>query len=276
MEGEIALPLYQIAVLAVVQGIFEFLPISAWGHLIMVPALLGWAYDFGSQIDLAVHVGTLLAVVLYFRREMLRLVRGGVLLALGRMTNDGRLLLLLLLATVPVVVAFFIVRDQAEVLRQSYTAVAFAMIGFGLLLYAVDAAFMQIRRIEHLSALNALILGLAQVIALLPGTSRAGITMTAGRFLGFERAEAARFSLLMSIPVGFGQGALAVRDAASAGAAPFGAAAVLAGALAFVTAVLAIRFLMAWLKRASFGIFAVYRVLAGAGILYWYYVLRVA
>lgn len=268
------MPLYQIAVLAIVQGIFEFLPISSWGHLIMVPPLLGWAHDYGLQLEIAVQIGTLFAVMLYFWREVWRLARGGVLLLIGRMSGDGKMLLLLVVGTLPLVAASFVVKEHLATLRQSYTAIAFAMIGFGILLYAVDAAFMQIRRLEHLSALNALIFGVAQVLALLPGTSRSGITMTAGRFLGFERLEAARFSLLMSIPVGLGQLVLLVREALKGEAVAVEGAAVLAGALAFVMAMLGLWFLMAWLKRASFGIFAVYRVLAGAGILYWYYALR--
>lgn len=268
------MPVYQIAVLAIVQGIFEFLPISSWAHLIMVPALLGWPYDHGLQIETAVHVGTLFAVMLYFWREVWQLVRGGLLLLVGRMSGGGRLLLLLALATLPLAGISFVVKDGIEALRQSYTAIAFAMIGFGLLLYAVDAAFMQLRKLEHLGALNALIFGLAQVIALLPGTSRSGIAMTAGRFLGFERPEAARFSMLMSIPVGFGQLVLLARDLVKRGDAGVGGDAVLAGALAFGMAMLAIWFLMSWLKRASFGLFAVYRIAVGAGILYWYYVLR--
>jgi undecaprenyl-diphosphatase len=268
-------PLYQIAVLAIVQGFFEFLPISAWAHLIMVPALLGWPHNHGVQIEMAVQLGTLLAVMLYFWREVWQLVRGGMLLLMGRMSGGGRLLLLLILATLPLAGVAFAVRDELEALRQSFAAVAIAMIGFGLLLYAVDATFMQIRKLEHLGALNALVFGLAQAIALLPGTSRAGITMTAGRFLGFERQEAARFSMLMSIPVGLGQLVLLARDAMKSGDVGFGAHAMFAGALAFGTAMLAIWFLMSWLKRADFGIFALYRVLAGAAILYWYSALRV-
>lgn len=268
------MPLYQIAVLAVVQGMFEFLPISSWAHLVMVPALLGWANSHGLPFDMAVQLGTLAAVSLYFGREVWRLLRGAALLLRGRMTPDGKLLLLLAVATLPVAAVSYLVADQLEAMRQSFTAVAFAMIGFGLLLYAVDAAFMQIRRLEHLGPLNALIFGLAQVIALLPGASRAGITMTAGRFLGFERREAARFALLMSIPVGLGQLVLMTREALKGEAATLDGATLVAGALAFITALGGLWFVMAWLKRASFGLFAIYRVLAGAAILYWYYALR--
>lgn len=269
------MPLYQVAVLAIVQGIFEYLPASAWTHLVMVPPVLGWANDYGVQVEMAIHAGSLLAVLAYFWRESWRLARGGGHLLRARMTGDGRLLLLLLLATLPVAAVSFALRDNAGLLRENYAAIAAATIGFGLLLYAVDAAFMQVRRIEHMGPVNALIFGLAQVAALLPGTSRAGITMTAGRFLGFERLEAARFAMLMSVPVGIGQVALLARGWLAGGASTgFEGAALLAGALAFVAALAAIAFLMAWLKRASFGIFAFYRVLAGAGILYWYYALR--
>jgi undecaprenyl-diphosphatase len=271
----VPLQLHQIVVLAIVQGIFEFLPISSWAHLIMVPVVFGWP-DQGLAIEMAVHVGTLVAVMLFFWRDMWRLARGGLVLLRGKLTADGRLLLLLAVATVPLVVASFVVKQHVEALRHSYQVIGFAMIGFGLVLYAADAAYMQLRRIDHMSWANALLFGLFQVIALVPGTSRSGITMTAGRFLGFERGEAARFSMLMSVPVGFGQLVLLLRDLSKAGTAQLGTDAVLAGALSFVTALLAIWFLMAWLKRASFGIFALYRLLAGGALLYWFYFLKAA
>lgn len=269
------LQLNQIAVLAIVQGIFEFLPISSWAHLIMVPVVFGWP-DQGLLLEMAVHVGTLVAVMLYFWRDMWRLIRGGLILLRGKLTADGKLLIFLVVATLPLVAASFLVKQHVDVLRHSYQVIAIAMIGFGIMLYATDVAFMQLRRIEHMSWVNALFFGVAQVVALVPGTSRSGITMTAGRVLGYERSEAARFSMLMSVPVGFGQFVLLLRDLAKAGNAQIGANSLIAGVLAFFTALLAIWFLMAWLKRASFGIFALYRLIAGGALLYWYYVLRVA
>lgn len=271
------MPLYQVAVLAIVQGLFEFLPASAWAHLVMVPPVLGWANDYGVQVELAVQAGTLLAVMAYFWREMGRLARGGGLLLRLRVTRDGRLLLLLVLATLPAAAAAFALRDHAATLREHYVLIAAATIGFGLLLYAADAAFLQVRRIEHLGPANALIFGLAQIAALLPGASRAGVTMTAGRFLGFERRQAARFALLMGVPVGIGQVALLARDwLAGRASTGFEGAALLAGALAFLASLAALAFLMAWLKRGGFGIFAIYRAIAGAAMLYWYFALRAA
>ncbi|MEQ9814387.1 MAG: undecaprenyl-diphosphate phosphatase [Azospirillaceae bacterium] len=261
------MPFLHLLVLALVQGITEFLPISSSAHLVLVPYLTGWA-DQGLVIDVAVHVGTLGAVLIYFWRDVLAVLVGLGRLATGRRTPGGRLALLLIVGTIPAVLAGFALHRYAPTLFRSAEVIAWATLVFGLLLWLADRAALQIRRIEHLGWSDAIIIGLAQCLAFIPGASRSGITMTAGRFLGMERAEAARFSMLLSIPTILGAGLLATLDLAEAGDVTLGLDAAIAAGLAFVSALVAIALLMAWLRRAGFAPFVVYRI-ALAGLLFY-------
>ena len=212
--------LLHVIVVAIVQGITEFLPISSSGHLALIPTLTGWP-DQGLLIDVAAHVGTLGAVVVYFRSDMAVLIRG-VIGALTRRPDAGsRLIMLLTVATVPALgagaaVAAFV---DPNLLRDP-EVIAWTMTIGGILLYGADRIGLSVGRIEHMTLGQAVVIGLAQALALIPGTSRAGITMTAARLYGFERREAARFSMLLSIPVilgaaAMGGGQLIVRGAPS-------------------------------------------------------------
>jgi len=265
--------LLEIIILAVVQGITEFLPISSSGHLRGAEEMLGIA---GSTliIDVAVHVGTLGAVMIYFWRDLWRIFVGLLRLAGGSQTEAGRLGLYLALATVPVAAAGYFGHDFIDAQLRGLEIIGWTTIIFGLVLWGADRAGMTVLRLEHMSTLNAVIIGLAQVLALVPGTSRSGITITAARMLGFERSEAARFSMLLSIPAIAGAGLLIARDIAASGDVALTRSAVIAGILAFITALAAIALFMRWLRFAGFGPFVVYRVLMGAGILYWVYVIR--
>lgn len=263
--------LLHIIVVSVIQGITEFLPISSWAHLIMLPKLTGWP-DHGLQIEAAVHVGTLIAVVIYLWRDMAQMASGFFLLFAGRWTPGARLLALLIVCTLPVVAAALLFREHINAVRHNLALIGWAMLLFGILLYIGDKRFMTLRRMEHFGPIHAVALGLAQAIALLvPGTSRSGITMTAARFLAFERADAARLSLLLSIPVGIGQAVLIGREVYQSGDMALRTDALIALGIAFVCALLAIAGMMAWLKRAGFTPFVIYRVLVGAGLLYWAY-----
>jgi undecaprenyl-diphosphatase len=265
------LSLLHLIVVAIVQGITEFLPISSSAHLILTPVVFDWP-DQGPLIDVAVHVGTLAAVVLYWRRDMIALLRGAVHVARGRRTAEGRLLLLLILATLPVVAAGYGLAESGWSDRlRSVEVIAWATVGFGVLLYAVDKVSMTVNRIEHMGAAGALLLGLAQVLALIPGTSRAGITITAARMLGFERSEAARFSMLMAVPTIVAAGGYAGYELAGAGQVALRADALIAGLLAFVTALMAIALMMRWLRNATYTPFVVYRIVLGAALFYWVY-----
>ena len=265
-----ALTLLHIIVLALVQGITEFLPISSSAHLILVPELTGWP-DQGLMIDIAVHVGTLAAVMIYFRREFWSLALGILSLSLGRWGPEARLALNILIATPPVIVAGLVLRDYVDGPLRSIAVIGWTTLGFGLLLYAADRLGLRIRRIEHMAAGGAVIIGLFQMLAPIPGVSRSGITMTAARFLGYERVEAARFSLLLSMPVIIGAGTLAGSELYNSGNVVLGFDALLAMLLAFVSALIALALMMRWLRRASFTPFVIYRLCLGAGLLIWSY-----
>ena len=257
----------QLAVLALVQGITEFLPISSSAHLILVPVFTGWP-DQGPMIDVAVHIGTLGAVTVYFRRDLWRMISG-----LGRLgANDSdpglRLLLQVTVATIPVVVAGAALAAIGLSFLRSPVLIGWTMLGFGVLLYVADRANMTIRRIEHMTLAHALFIGVAQALALVPGTSRAGITMTAARALGYERTEAARFSMLLSIPTIIAAGGLLGYTLWGAGEWALTTEAATAAVLAFAAALVTLRLMMAWLERASFTPFVVYRVVLG-GYLLW-------
>lgn len=187
--------LVHVVVLAVMQGIVEFLPISSSGHLILVPALLGWP-DQGLAFDVAVHLGTLSAVVVYFRRELVALAFA----AFDKGDREFELAWSLVIASLPVAVAGLLMADLVDGVLRSPAVIAATTAGFGVLLWLADA-FTRGTRSEHeLGMRRAVLIGLGQVLALIPGTSRSGITMTVGLALGLSRAAAARFSFLLSVP----------------------------------------------------------------------------
>ncbi|MGE4221182.1 MAG: undecaprenyl-diphosphate phosphatase [Alphaproteobacteria bacterium] len=262
--------LYHLILLAVVQGITEFLPISSSGHLVITSQLLGLP-DQGLILDIAVHVGTLFAVLIYFWRDIWEMTVGILRLATGRRTPGAALAGNVLIASLPVVAVGFLAHDLVAEALRSVAVIAWATIGFGVLLWLADRLGMTFRRIEHLRWGAAAFIGVAQCLALIPGTSRSGITMTAARMLSFERPEAARFSMLLSIPTIAGAGVLAGYDIYKLGNVQLGYDAALAAAVSFLVALLAIALLMRWLQRASFTPFAVYRVLLGLLLLYWVY-----
>ena len=268
------MPLLQLFVLAAVQGITEFLPVSSSGHLVLVPAVTGWP-DQTLIIDTAVHVGTLGAVLIYFWRDMGSMLSGLWRLPRGRENPGARLFGLLVLATIPVVIVGGLVSyfGVDEALR-SVQVIGWTTLGFGIVLFLADRFFMTIRRLEQMPVSGAIAIGLAQVLALVPGTSRSGITMTAARVLGFERRDAARFSMLMSIPAIAAAGVLKGVELYREGNAQMTGDAVIAAMLSFGIAIVAIAALMAWLRRANFTPFVVYRIGLGVGLLVWVYFFR--
>jgi len=265
------LTLAQIVTLALIQGITEFLPISSSAHLILLPALTGWP-DQGLELDIAVHVGTLGAVLIYFRRDVAALIAGlGAGLA-GRATAQTRLALAVLVGTVPLLVAggLLVVFDITAYLRAPLV-IAWATILFAVLLYAADRWRSGERSLDGLNLRGALFIGLAQVLALVPGASRAGVTITGARLLGVGRIEAARFSMLLAIPSILAAGAYAILHLIRAGDPAFGWTALLAAGLAFLAALASIELMLRWLRRASYTPFVIYRLALGAGLLWWAY-----
>ncbi len=203
------MPIYQAIILGIVQGLSEFLPISSSGHLLLVPWLAGWQEldpSIKKSFDVALHLGTLVAVVGYFRRDVLTYVVEGTKLVVARKvppTADGKLAWLFVLATLPAAAVGALFEDQIDNRLGTPTIIGCSLIGFGILLAIADRALGR-RTVHDFGAKDALLVGAAQALALNPGTSRSGITMTAGRFLGFERDAAVRISFVMSIPVIFG------------------------------------------------------------------------
>jgi len=259
-------PILHIVVLALMQGTTEFLPISSSGHLVLVPILAGWP-DQGLIFDVAVHVGTLGAVILYFWRDVFGMTKGVLMLLGGRVEPQAKLAGLIVLATIPVVLAGYgLNRFGMDGLR-TLTVIGWTTLGFGLVLWITDRAGMTVRRVEHLGLSDAVIIGIAQVLALIPGTSRSGITMSAARMLGMERTDAARFSMLLSIPTIIGAGALKGLELYQSGDVRLTSDAMLAAGISFITALIAIVVLMAWLKRSSFTPFVIYRIILGVGLL---------
>ncbi len=272
------MPLLHIFILALVQGITEFLPISSSGHLVLAWEFFdraGWEaiQQTGSErliMDIAVHVGTLAAVCVYFWRDLWFMAQGVAKLLVGQWTPGARLAFLVILATLPVVAVGFLFKDFITgTLHDSVTIVAWTTIGFGVLLLVADRMGMTVRRVEHITVFQALIIGASQVLALIPGTSRSGITMTAARFFGYERPEAARFSLLLSIPTILGAGTLAGLDLRETGDLALQYEALVAVAIAFATALLAIALMLRWLRHAGFMPFVVYRIVLGVVLLVW-------
>lgn len=262
--------LYHILILALVQGITEFLPISSSGHLVLTSQVLGWP-DQGLIIDIAVHVGTLLAVLLYFWRDVWTMIVGVARLATGRGGPGARLALFITVATLPVIAAGYFGKDYVSTALRSAEVIAWTTLGFGVLLWIADRVGMTIRTIDHLGWGSVLFIGAAQILALVPGTSRSGITMTAARLIGMERPEAARFSMLLSIPTILGAGVLSGYDLYRSGDVALGFDALIAAILSFATAMVAIWALMLWLRKAGFTPFVLYRIVLGAGLLYWVY-----
>jgi len=256
----------QIILLAVVQGITEFLPISSSAHLILVPVLLGWQ-DQGLAFDVAVHVGSLIAVVGYFRRDVWSVSGGTLAWAAGRgMNPEARLGLLVVLGTIPAGLAGLLFKDWIEVYLRSPLVIAATTIGFGLLLWWADRRRGG-RGAQDMGWVDGLWVGLAQALALIPGTSRSGITMTAALFLGLEREAAARFSFLLAIPLILLAGGLKTLDLLKMDG-PVDWAAIVGGtALSAVSAYACIHLFLGAINRMGFAPFVAYRLALGALLL---------
>ncbi len=262
---------WQELILALIQGLTEFLPISSSAHLILFPRLMGWS-DQGLAFDVAVHVGTLGAVVLYFRRELLKMSRDwAASLGTRQCTPEARLAWGVLIGTIPVGIFGLLFKDFIETSLRSPLVIALATIVFGLLLWWADRRGRRRRDEYSLSLGDILYIGLAQAVALIPGTSRSGITITAGLMLGLTRAGAARFSFLLSIPVIVLAGLLEVRDLVQGSATLPVTDLLLGAAVSGVTAYLSIHFFLSLLERIGMLPFIVYRLVLGGMLLVLFY-----
>lgn len=261
---------FQAIVLSLIQAVTEFLPISSSGHLILVPRLLGWP-DQGLPFDVATNTGTLLAVVVYFRHDLWDLIRGFLT---GRPAREGesfeprRLALWLVLGTLPAVVCGVLFYDLISTVARNPVLIGVNAIVFGLLLGWADRRGRQDRDLGAVGWREALWIGLAQALALSPGTSRSGATLTAALLLGFTRPAAARFSFLLSVPVGVAAALLTFQDVAEEGLRRSEWMPILIGVgVSAVAGYFVIDWLLAWLRQRSVNVFVAYRLALGAAVL---------
>ncbi|WP_299923088.1 undecaprenyl-diphosphate phosphatase [uncultured Pelagimonas sp.] len=257
-----------LLILALIQGITEFLPVSSSGHLILLPNLTG-AQDQGQVIDVAVHVGTLFAVILYFWADVKQVLLGLPRLLVGKADTPGaRLAFLLIIATIPVILAgLFLKLTGLNDMMRSTAVIGWTMLGFGLVLYWADRTGPEIKTETDWTLKDAMIMGLWQAVALIPGTSRSGITITGARKLGYTRHDAAKLSMLMSIPTIIASGTLLGLEVASTADAQAARDGAIAAAMAFVSALAALTLMMRLLKTVSFTPYVIYRVILGVVLL---------
>jgi undecaprenyl-diphosphatase len=260
--------LFHLFILAVLQGLTEFLPVSSSGHLILLPSLTG-LQDQGQVLDIAVHVGTLGAVILYFRQDSMKALVGLGHLVMGkRETAQARLAWLLVIGTIPVVIFGIILKFTGlDAELRSITVIGWTMLGFGLVLYVADQKGGQEKSDDDWGTKDAIIMGLCQALALVPGTSRSGITISASRALGYNREDSAKIAMLMSIPAILASGTyLGIEVAATADiqAATDGA---IAAIMSFFAALLALSIMMRMLKSVSYTPYVIYRVILGVVLL---------
>ena len=257
----------QVVILALVQGVTEFLPVSSSAHLALAPWLLGWK-DQGLAFDIALHFGTLLAVLIYFFRDWLQIALQGLNLRTGPDPELGRnraLLWMLALASLPIGFFGFLLKEHAETTWRNPFVIGSTLIGVGILMWIGERVGSKRLGIEHVTWLDAFLIGCAQAVAIVPGTSRSGITITAGLLRNFNRASAARFSFLLSTPAIVAAAAKAFYDLHKAGGIPPSErAAFLVGiSLSAITGLATIAFFLKFIRTRSLHFFIYYRLIFG-------------
>ena len=261
----------QVVVLALLQGLTEFLPVSSSAHLILVPALTGWP-DQGLAFDVALHFGSLFAVLLYFRRDLINMTASwGKSVATRQCDDDARLAWGVIFATIPVGLAGLAFKDQIELYLRSPFYLALGLVIFGLLLGWADWRFRGSRTENQMTWKDVFVIGCAQALALFPGTSRAGITITAALFMGLNREAASRFSFLLSIPVILLACLLKTKDLIEEQVAVDWGSMGLGILVSAISAFLCIHYFLVFIKRIGMQPFVIYRILLGIALLAVFY-----
>ena len=259
---------FHLILLSALQGLTEFLPVSSSGHLILFSKLTSFP-DQGPELDIAVHVGSILAVMIYFWREICNIIKGlwQTRLKPNFKVEGAKLAWLILIATIPAVIVGFALKSYGLENLRSAKLIGWTISCYAILLYIADKIGKNTRSTNDLSVSDALIIGCVQCLALIPGTSRSGITITAGRFLGLQRREAAKFSMLLSIPTIAGAGLLVAIELMDNGNINDITSALKGIGYSFIASLGAIFIMMSWLKRWSFAPFVVYRLILGGWLL---------
>jgi undecaprenyl-diphosphatase len=257
----------QVVILAVVQGVTEFLPISSSAHLALAPWLLGWR-DQGLTFDIALHFGTVLAVVVYFFRDWLQVIAQGFGIRYGGdpdLARNPRLLWLMAVGSIPVCVSGLLLKDLVENQLRDPLQIGFMLISVGLLMALAERVGRRKRDIGHIGIADAIIIGCAQAVAVVPGTSRSGITITAALFRDLDRHAAARYSFLLSTPAILGAAVLKFKELMESGGIPEGLEShfAIGVALSAITGWLVIAWFLRFLQRNTLNFFVWYRILFG-------------
>jgi undecaprenyl-diphosphatase len=262
--------LLEVFVTAAIQAVTALLPIGWSGHLLLLDRLAGWP-ALEPAATLSVYFGLMLAVAAYFWREIGMMIVGVGQIAKGKRDADARLLLCLIVAALPILIAAAVTARIDILPKFSLTAIAWVTVGFGLVLFLADRVGVTVRRLNHMTWGGALAIGLAQILALVPGASRCGIAITIARLTGYERTETARFALVLALPVYAGTTALSAFKLIEDKTLAFDVDCYVAGGTAFIAGLIAIAATMSWVSRNSFAPFALYRVIGGTAVLGWIY-----
>jgi undecaprenyl-diphosphatase len=256
------MPLFTLILVALIQGVTEFLPVSSSGHLILLPSLTGLD-DQGQVIDVAAHVGTLVAVIIYFWSDVKLALLGTLRLLRGKIdTKDALLALCLLVGTIPVIIFGLILKvtGLADAMR-GIAVIGWTMLIFGIVLYWADQKGLETRSAQEWTLKHAVIMGLWQCLALIPGTSRSGITITGARLLGYKRSDAARLAMLMSIPTIIASAALLSLDVI--GTPNVMGDIIIVAVMSCIAALLALTLMMKLLQSVSYTPYVIYRIILG-------------
>lgn len=253
--------IFQAIVLGIVQGLTEFLPISSTAHLHIFPWVLNWN-EIAPSFDIALHFGSLIAILIFFFKDWLKLIKGGWNKAFKKEdSQEGKLFWYLVIATIPSAILFFVLDKIFEDILKHELIIALTLIVMGILLYLVDKKSKSTYNMETLTFKQALIIGISQALAFVPGMSRSGSTMTIGRLMEVDRETTAKFSFFLSTPIILAATIYKLKDFA------FNLPFVIGTVVSFVVAILVIKFFMTYIKKGSYKIFAIYRVVLGIIIL---------
>jgi undecaprenyl-diphosphatase len=255
------LTVFQALVMGVIQGLGEFLPISSSAHLVLAPWAFGWE-DPGLSFDVALHMGTLLAVAAFFWRDWIELFSEAIIKRRG--SHKASMFWYLMMATIPGGLAGYLLEEQAETIFRNPLIIAVMLISMGIILYLVDRYAIKRKDMNKITFTDSLLIGLSQAFAIIPGVSRSGVTMTAGRALGMTRETAARFSFLLSTPIILGAGVMKIGDIAPG---DINLAFITGIVSAAVVGFLSIGFLLKYLTERSFALFVWYRLFLGLAII---------
>ena len=254
----------QSIILGITQGLTELLPISSSAHLYLIPWIFNWN-EIPDAFDIALHFGTLLAIGIFFFKDWINLIKGGIGNLKGKKTNDGKMFWYIVIATIPGGIIGFILDHFLEGFFKKPIIIAIALIVMGIILYLADTYSKNKIKYENLGFKETFIVGLSQCLAFIPGVSRSGVTMTTGRILGIDRESCAKYSFMLSAPIVLAATIFKIKDFV------FNMEFVIGVLVSFIVGILVIKFLLDYLKKGSFRAFAIYRVVIGIIIVALYF-----